>query len=237
MPALYMPHMGAHLPTVAPGARPRINPRTGRGVAALSPDTAAIGAPSPYAVYPQFTQPLTPATPGAIPPKRLGTVGKLAAGKMGHGQRPALGMLPMAGGQSGALITNTYPVLENAPATVANFRLQIPQNTPSAPGAVRTGRALAPTYRAKDFAPAQRFFNQARSARPWAQSQYPPTPGGRPLVPSVQPQTLARMTMIRRQIPAAQVNSALYAAGYPTRASVASRLGGGGPVAVLGGMT
>lgn len=223
---------------VAAGAAPRINPRTGRGVAALSPDHAARSGPAPFGEYVVPTPALVPTLPGlVVPPRRIGPVGKLAGGHLGHGHRPPLGMVPLAAGQMPPGATGEYPVLENAPATIANYRLPIPRKTPVGSGVAISGRQLRPTYAAHDFAPATRFFNQARSSRPWAQAEYPPVPGGRPLIPSVQPQTLARMTLLRRQIPAGQINAGLYTIGYPTRASVAALLGAGGPVAVLGGMT
>lgn len=213
-------HSGASV--VAAGAPPRINPRTGRGVAASSPDHKAISGPATVPVMVSSVQPAIPFALRTIPRRRMGPVPKLAPGHQGSG----LGQPVGAGFQ--ALQYPGFTPLENAPATRASSRIEIPHSaTPFIPGGV-----LSPTYRADAFAPATRQFNQARSSVPWAQSSF--TPQQRPLTPSQQGVLLQRPTGVRRQIPAAQSNPGLYTIGYPTRVGVAARIGGG-PIAVLGG--
>lgn len=207
---------------VAAGAGPRINPRTGRGVAASAPDHPGISAPSTVPVMVPSVQPATPFRLYTIPKRRIGPVPKLAPGKQGTG----LGQ-PVAAGFTSMVYPGFTP-LENAPATRANDRIEIPRHV----GLRTDGRVLAPTYVATDFRPATHQFNQARSSIPWAQASFPPQ--YRALTPSQQGVLLQRPTGTRRQIPAAQSNPALYTIGYPTRMAVAARLGGG-PVAVLGG--
>lgn len=219
---------------VAAGQQPRrarsmrsdIPDRNGRPlVTGASPDH--VPPPAAPGGMPVFVSPVQPATPFAIytvPRRRIGPVPKLAPGKQGSG----LGMPVAAGFQ-----TMNYPgfqPLENAPGTRPSFRIEIPRDTPVA---WMTAGGVGPTYRAHDFAPATRQFNQNRSAVPWAQASFPPQ--FRPLTPSQQAPMLRRPTLsARRQIPAAQPNPTLYTAGYPTRAGIAARLGGG-PIAVLGG--
>lgn len=203
------------------GAAPRINPRTGRGVEATSPDHAAIGGPANVPVLVSSVQPAEPFLLRTLPKRRIGPVPKLAPGKQGSG----LGQHVAAGFQS-AYVYGFTP-LESGPANNPAFTLRIPRGI----GLVTEGRELAPTYRAYDFAPATRQFDQARSAGAWAQAEF--APQFRPLTPSQQGVLLQRPA-VRRQIPAAQANAGLYTFGYPTRIGVAARLGGG-PVAVLGG--
>lgn len=240
MPALYHFAAGARS-AVAATDMPLRGGRSGHHTAGLSPDHPSRSAPSPYGARIQLTEPPVPQTAFAIPPSHvrgMGPIGKLAGGNFGHGHRQPLGAPLVPSGQENSLAAGIYEPLENAPATRANWNIRIPKKTPVGRGVSISGRQFMPTYKAQDFTPAQRFFSQARSSRPGmgAQSQYPPIPGGRPLVPSVQPQTLARMSPgIRRALPAAQHPVGQYTIGYPTRASVAARLGAGGPVAVLGG--
>ena len=207
---------------VASGAPPRINPRTRRGVSANAPDHTAISAPATVPVMVPSVPPAVPFAIHTMPRRRIGPVPKLAPGKQGSG----LGQPVMAGFQTPEY--EGFTPLENAPATRANNRIEIPRTI----GYATLGQALAPTYRAYDFAPATRFFNQNRSSVPWAQSAF--TPQQRPLTPSQQGVLLQKPTGVRRQIPAAQPNPNLYTAGYPTRVGVAAQIGGG-PVAVLGG--
>jgi hypothetical protein len=219
---------------VAPGGQPRravsargdIPNRSGRPlVTGASPDHAA-GPRAPGGV-PVYSTPVQPATPFAIytmPRRRMGPVPKLAPGKQGSG----LGMPVGAGFQSMQL--PGFQPLENTPATQPSYTIAIPRETPVP---WLTAGGVGPTYKAHDFAPAMHFFNQARSAGAWAQSSF--SPQQRVLTPSQQAPMLRRPTLTaRRQIPAAQPNPALYTAGYPTRAAMAARLGGG-PIAVLGG--
>lgn len=176
---------------------------------------------------PVLVQPATPAQPfmlRTMPRHRMGPVPKLAPGKQGSG----LGQPVMAGFQSSSY--TSFTPLENGPATRPNNRIEIPRDTPLP---WQAGRLIAPSYRAHDFAPATRQFNQNRSSVPWAQASFPPQQ--RPLTPSQQAPMLRRPALsVRRQIPAAQANPGLYTFGYPTAVGVAARLGGG-PIAVLGG--
>ncbi len=219
---------------VTAGAGPRRLQSTRAGIAARGGRPLVTGSspdhgPSPKAPgsRPVLVQPATPAQPfmlHTIPRRRIGPVPKLAPGKQGSG----LGQPIMAGFQSAS-----YPgftPLENGPATRPSNRIEIPRDTPLP---WQAGRLVAPSYRAHDFAPATRQFNQNRSSVPWAQASFPPQQ--RPLTPSQQAATVKRPALFaRRQIPAGQPNTSLYTFGYPTAVGVAARLGGG-PIAVLGG--
>lgn len=193
---------------------------------ASDPDhPAGRQAPSAAPVPGNPVQPATPFVLRTLPRSRLGPVPKLAPGKQGTG----LGV-PVGAGFQQLQYTGFTP-LENAPSTQNRFTLGIPRVPPGVP--YETGQQLAPTYRAHDFAPAKRQFNQARSSGMWAQAHFPPVQ--RPLTPSQQGMQVRRPAQVaRRQIPAGQNNPALYTIGYPTRVGVAARLGGG-PIAVLGG--
>lgn len=191
-----------------------------------APDYRARGAPVTNPVPVPYAPPAEPFRIYTQPRRRIGTVPKLAPGKQGSG----LGRVNYAGFQTGQLYG--FSPLESGPATQASFRLPIPRSIGQGDG--QPGMLLAPTYHAKAFRPATRQFNQYRSSVPWAQAHFPPQ--FRPLTPSLQPKTLGRAdAVVRRQIPAAQQNTALYTLGYPTRSGVAARLGAAGPVAVLGG--
>lgn len=182
-------------------------------------------APSAAPVQVRGVQPATPFVLRTLPRTRLGPVPKLAPGRQGTG----LGVPVGAGFQQ--LAYTGFTPLENAPATQNRFTLGIPRVPPGVPP--QTQHELMPTYQAHDFAPAKRFFNQARSSGIWAQAHFPPQQ--RPLTPSQQGVMLGHAGAVaRRQIPAGQNNPALYTIGYPTRVGVAARLGGG-PIAVLGG--
>jgi hypothetical protein len=196
-------------------------------VTGSSPDHPARSA---EATHPVFVHPVEPATPfvlRTLPRRRIGPVPKLAPGKGGTG----LGHAPTAG-----FYSQMYPgftPLEAGPDTDPRFQLK-DKNIPREVGQGHTpGTALQPTYKAAPFRPAEHMFNQNRSSGSWAQAQFPPQL--RVLTPSQQPALLWHNASVKRAIPAAQSNAGLYTFGYPTRASVAARLGGGGPVAVLGG--
>lgn len=207
---------------VATGYPPRINPRSGRGVEATSPDSRARSAPNTTPVMVPSVPPAMPFYLRTQPKVRIGPVPKLAPGRQGSG----LGVPATAGFVSPVL--PDFAPLENSGATQASFKLRIPRSI----GLRQRGNELlAPTYRADDFRPATRQFNQYRSSVAWAQSSFPPQQ--RPLTPSQQ-SVLLQPSAVRRAIPAAQPNPALYTIGYPTRVNVAARIGGG-PVAVLGG--
>lgn len=187
--------------------------------------TAGRSAPAGDAVTVPAVMPATPFLMRTAPRTRIGPVPKLAPGKQGSG----LGQRYGAGFQT-LLYTGLTP-LENSPSTQENSRaISIPRNNVVA---WDQGGMLRPSYKAHDFAPATRFFNQARSAGMWSQGQFPPQQ--RPLIPPVQSKQLRiPAQVVRRQVPAGQVNAALYTAGYPTRVGVAAQIGGG-PIAVLGG--
>ena len=207
-------------------ARTDLPNRSGRPlVTGSAPDHAAPhAAAAGGAVWSSPVQPATPFALYTVPRRRIGPVPKLAPGRQGSG----LGMPVGAGFQ--ALTMPGFTPLESSPATRPSFRIDIPRVTPVA---WQTAGGIGPTYKAHDFAPAMRFFNQARSAGLWAQAQF--APQQRPLTPSQQAVQLRRPTLsARRQVPAAQPNPTLYTAGYPTRVGIAARLGGG-PIAVLGG--
>lgn len=110
--------------------------------------------------------------PTVVPPSlRLGPVPKLAAGSGYTGAKPASGQagtLAMAGYVSEE---PTYePVgFEYQPPYNPVWTIPIPRSFPYAD----PSQLFAPTYRSHDFAPAQRFFNQARSAMNWQQTDYP----------------------------------------------------------------
>lgn len=180
------------------------------------------------AASPVMSAAVPPAMPFAIrtaPRSRMGTVPKLAPGRQGSG----LGV-PVGAGFQQLQYTGFTP-LESSPALESSFSaIAIPNGNvvPWTPGL-----AVGPSYRAHDFAPAQRFFNQTRSAPMWGQAHF--SPKQRPLIPPVQMNLLRNPSNVtRRMVPAAQQNVALYTIGYPTRASVAAGLSGG-PVNVLGG--
>lgn len=199
--------------------------RSGRPlVTGTAPDRGVRNAGSVDPVWVKPVQPAEPFVLYTIPRRRMGPVPKLAPGRQGSG----LGQTMGAGFQ-----TLNYPgftPLENAPDTNSDNGIEIPK---ASPVAWQQGGQIAPSYRAHDFAPAQRFFMQNRSSIPWAQAHFPPQ--FRPLTPAQQGILLRNpATKARRQIPAAQANPGLYTFGYPTRAAIAARLGGG-PVAVLGG--
>jgi hypothetical protein len=186
-----------------------------------APRNAPVASPVMSAAVP-------PAMPFALrtaPRGRLGTVPKLAPGRQGSG----LGVPVGAGFQQ--LVYTGFTPMESSPALESNYRaITIPNGNivPWMPG-----QMLRPTYRAHDFAPAQRFFNQARSAPMWSQAHF--SPKQRPLIPPVQMYLLRNPSnVVRRMVPSAQRNIGLYTIGYPTRASVAAGLSGG-PVNVLGG--
>lgn len=222
MGLLMMPHMAPQSAgVVATGLPPRINPRTGRGVEATAPDVTARSAPNTVPVWVSGVVPATPFVLRTQPRRRIGPVPKLAPGKQGSG----LGQ-PIAAGFQSTTMPDFAP-LENSGATQASFKLRIPRSI----GLAQHGGALAPTYRADDFRPGTRQFNQYRSSVAWAQASFPPQQ--RPLTPSQQA-VLLRQPAVRRAVPAAQSNPALYTVGYPTRVGIAARIGGG-PVAVLGG--
>ena len=186
-----------------------------------APKAAPVASPVMSAAVP-------PAMPFAIrtsPRSRMGTVPKLAPGRQGSG----LGVPVGAGFQQ--LAYTGFTPLESSPPLEPNFRaIDIPR---AIPYAWTPGHVLRPTYKAHDFAPATRFFNQARSAPMWGQAHF--SPKQRPLIAPVQVNLLRNPSNVtRRMVPAAQQNIGLYTFGYPTRANVAARLSGG-PVNVLGG--
>lgn len=195
-------------------------------VAGSLPDhPAARPAPAAYPVVAAAVPPALPFAIRTIPRARMGTVPKLAPGRQGSG----LGVPIGAGFQT--LPYTGFTPLENSPSAQPSFRaIDIPRATQNA---WTPGKVLQPTYKAHDFAPATRFFNQSRSAPMWAQANF--SPKQRPLVPPVNQRLLRNPSNVtRRMIPAAQNNIGLYTFGYPTRANVAAGLSGG-PVNVLGG--
>lgn len=202
--------------------------RPGRAlVTGAAPDRRVTAPSGPGA--PVQVPMVTPAQPFAIrtiPRPRMGTVLKGAPGMKGRG----LGQ-PVGSGFQQLEYTGFSP-LESSPSNQPNFRaISIPRANvvPWTPG-----QALGATYHAHDFAPATRFFNQARSAPMWAQAMFPPQQ--RPLIPPVQANLLRNASnVVKRAVPAGQTNVGLYTIGYPTRASVAAQIGAGGPLAVLGG--
>jgi hypothetical protein len=187
-----------------------------------SPKFAPVAAPVVAAAVP-------PALPFAIrtsPRSRVGTTPKLAPGNQGSGLGVPVGSgfqtLPYVG----------YTPMESSPPLQPDRRaIKIPRGNGVVPWT--QGLVLAPTYKADPFAPAQRFFLQARSAPMWNQSSFSPVQ--RPLIPPVQAVMIRNASnIVRRSVPSAQFNVGLYTFGYQTRANVAAQLSGG-PVSVLGG--
>lgn len=192
--------------------------------ASSAPDSIARSAPARAALgTPMIVVPTPPFIP-ALPGHRVGTVPKLAPGHQGSGRGSHVAV-PGAGFQSKAIYGGFTP-MSHQPATVADRRIHIPRGI----GLITEGRDLGPTYRAHDFAPATRQFNQARSSAMWSQAQVGPQ--FRPLTPSQQA-VLLRRGPAKRVVLAGQSNPNLYTAGYPTTAGAAARVGGG-PIASLG---
>jgi hypothetical protein len=186
-----------------------------------APRNAPVASPVQAAAVP-------PALPFAIrtsPRSRMGTVPKLAPGRQGSG----LGVPVGAGFQQ--LTYTGFTPLESSPSLESSYRaIEIPRGNVVA---WTPGQALRATYKAHDFTPATRFFNQSRSAPMWGQSHFSPIQ--RPLIPPVNMHLLRNPSnVVRRMVPAMQQNVGLYTIGYQTRANVAASLSGG-PVSVLGG--
>lgn len=195
-------------------------------VTGSDPDTrAAKHVPAQAPVMSASNPPATPFMIRTIPRSRIGTVPKLAPGRNSAG----LGVPVGSGFQTLEYVG--FTPMESSPANQPNFRaISIPQGNVVA---WEPGQMLRPTYRAHDFAPATRFFNQARSAPMWAQGNF--SPKQRPLIPSVGAYTIRNASNVtRRMVPSAQNNVGLYTFGYPTKQNVAAQLSGG-PVNVLGG--
>lgn len=213
-------------PTVPGSPPPDINPRTGRGVQRTAPEQYAIAAPAPKAT---LSPPFVPALPfnyPAVPRARLGPVPKLAPGRQGSGLGAGYSVGMQTNWTEGHKAGISWTPLEPSYALNPNYRkISIPRSNGAA-GQHVDGSALQPTYKADNFRPAQHFFNQARSVPPWAQASF--TPQQRVLIPSQQPTLLSRKP-VGLAVPSAQQNSGLYAFGYPTRRSVAARIGGGTP--------
>lgn len=195
-------------------------------VTGSDPDHPAPRAvPAQRPVFGADTPPATPFLIRTIPRSRMGTVPKLAPGRNSAGLGVPVGSgfqtLPYVG----------FTPMESSPPNQPDFRhISIPKDNVVA---WEPGQMLRPSYKAHDFAPATRFFNQARSAPMWAQGNF--APKQRPLIPAIQAYTIRNPAMVtRRMVPSAQNNVGLYTIGYPTKAKVASQLSGG-PVNVLGG--
>ena len=199
------------------------------GVAQTAPETLQPSGPGGRGVQGVSVALALPPVHTYAPRARVGTVPKLAPGaRAGLG----LGAMPYQIGAANSPVVDGWTALDYGPPSDPDFCITIP---PQLPGDWTWGAAaLRPTYRPKNFTPATRFFNQARSTASWAQATLAPKPlVNRPLIPSQQPAMLSR-TPPKLGIASGQRNAGLYAFGYPTQASIAARLGVG-PVAVLGG--